>query len=376
MGQVYKAIDTRLGRQVAIKIVTEAFSQRFDREARTIASLNHPSICALHDIGPNYLVMEYLEGETLAARIKRGPVPLHEALTVAIATARALGAAHQRGIVHRDLKPGNIMLTPGGAKLLDFGLAKHEKPGLNRDEAVTMPVSDSAQVVGTLLYMAPEQLQGKPADARSDIFAFGAVLYEMLSGKRAFDRQSSADIIVAVSREEPKPLRDLVRDVPDDLRALDTIRREVGMVFQSFNLVPRTRALANVALPLQYAGLSRAERNERAMRALDWVGLTDRADHLPSELSGGQQQRAAVARALVMNPALILADEPTGNLDTHSTAEVLDVFKHLNRQGRTIVLITHEEDVAAHARRVIRLRDGRVVADDQTAEVESHGVVA
>jgi formylglycine-generating enzyme required for sulfatase activity/dienelactone hydrolase len=220
MGEVYKAVDTRLGRQVAIKVVAEAFSQRFDREARTIASLNHPSICALHDIGPNYLVMEYLEGESLAARIKRGPMPLHEALTIAIATARALVSAHQRGIVHRDLKPGNIMLTPAGAKLLDFGLAKYEQPGLAADQAVTMPVSDSAQVVGTLLYMAPEQLQGKPADARSDIFAFGAVLYEMLSGKRAFDRQSSADVIVALSREEPKPLRELVRGVPDDLRQL------------------------------------------------------------------------------------------------------------------------------------------------------------
>lgn len=220
MGEVYKAVDTRLGRQVAIKVVAEAFSQRFDREARTIASLSHPSICALHDIGPNYLVMEYLEGESLAARIKRGPLPLHEALAIAIATARALGAAHQRGIVHRDLKPGNIMLTLSGAKLLDFGLAKYEQPSFGGDQTITLPVSDSAQVVGTLLYMAPEQLQGKQADPRSDIFAFGAVLYEMLSGKRAFDRQSSADVIVAVSREEPKPLRDLVRDVPDDLRHL------------------------------------------------------------------------------------------------------------------------------------------------------------
>ena len=219
--EVYKAEDSRLGRQVAIKVVGEAFSQRFDREARTIASLNHPSICALHDIGPNYLVMEYLEGESLAARIKRGPLPLHEALAIAIATARALAVAHKRGIVHRDLKPGNIMLTPCGRQVARFWSCQaRATDGLSADVTATMPVSDSAQVVGTLLYMAPEQIQGKPADARSDIFAFGAVLYEMLSGKRAFDRQSSADIIVAVSREEPKPLHELVRDVPDDLRQL------------------------------------------------------------------------------------------------------------------------------------------------------------
>jgi eukaryotic-like serine/threonine-protein kinase len=220
MGEVYKAVDTRLGRQVAIKLVSEALSQRFEREARTIASLNHPCICALHDIGPNYLVMEYLEGETLAARIKKGPLSLSETLNIAIATASALGAAHARGIVHRDLKPGNIMLTPSGAKLLDFGLAKYEQSSAAGEETMAVPISDTAQIVGTLLYMAPEQLQGKPADARSDIFAFGSVVYEMLSGKRAFDRQSSADIIVAVSREEPRPLRELVRDVPDELRHL------------------------------------------------------------------------------------------------------------------------------------------------------------
>ncbi len=220
MGEVYKAVDTRLGRQVAIKLVSETFSQRFEREARTIASLNHPSICALHDIGPNYLVMEYLEGETLAARIKRGPLSLSETLNIAIATASALGSAHTKGIVHRDLKPGNIMLTQSGAKLLDFGLAKYEQLSVAGEETLTAPISDDARVVGTLLYMAPEQLQGKPADARSDIFAFGSVVYEMLSGKRAFDRQSSAGIIVAVSSEEPRPLRELVRDVPDELRQL------------------------------------------------------------------------------------------------------------------------------------------------------------
>jgi putative ABC transport system ATP-binding protein len=154
-----------------------------------------------------------------------------------------------------------------------------------------------------------------------------------------------------------------VRDIAEDDLA-DLRNRKIGFVFQSFNLVPRTSAVANVELPLAYAGLGRSERRRRAVGALSAVGMADRLHHRPSELSGGQQQRTAVARAIVTNPAIVLADEPTGNLDSHSTQEILAIFRRLNAEGRTVVLITHEEDVAACARRVIRLSDGRVLSDE------------
>ena len=160
-----------------------------------------------------------------------------------------------------------------------------------------------------------------------------------------------------------------VREVEEDTLS-DVRNRFIGFVFQSFNLIPRTRALANVELPMSYAGLPRAVRRERALAALDAVGLGDRIDHVPSELSGGQQQRVAIARALVTNPALILADEPTGNLDTASGEEVLGLFERLSDEGRTIVLITHEDEVAAHARRVIRIRDGVIIADERSETSE------
>jgi putative ABC transport system ATP-binding protein len=160
-----------------------------------------------------------------------------------------------------------------------------------------------------------------------------------------------------------------VRDIAEDDLA-DLRNRKIGFVFQSFNLVARTTALANVELPLAYAGLGRRERRARAIAALAAVGMEDRLHHLPSELSGGQQQRAAVARAIVTDPAIVLADEPTGNLDSHSTEEILGVFARLNGEGRTVVLITHESDVAARARRVVRLADGRVLSDQPAGSRE------
>jgi putative ABC transport system ATP-binding protein len=160
-----------------------------------------------------------------------------------------------------------------------------------------------------------------------------------------------------------------VRGIDEDTLA-DVRNREIGFVFQNFNLIPRTRALANVELPLAYAGLPRAARHERALSALAQVGLGRRVHHFPSELSGGQQQRVAIARALVTNPAMILADEPTGALDTVSSAEVMGIFRRLSEQGRTIILITHEQDVAAHARRVIRVSDGRIINDEQSESTE------
>jgi serine/threonine protein kinase len=191
MGEVYKAKDTRLGRSVAIKVLLghhaedPAMRERFEREARAISALSHPSICTLHDIGEHegthFLVMEYLEGETLAARLARGPMPLNQVLKLGAEIAVALAAAHGRGIVHRDLKPGNVMLTDGGVKLLDFGLAKLHAASqgiadLTAPETASGPLTEQGAIVGTLQYMAPEQLEGKEADARSDIFAFGCLV--------------------------------------------------------------------------------------------------------------------------------------------------------------------------------------------------------
>ena len=199
MGEVYRATDTRLGRDVAIKVAKKQFSERFESEARSIAQLNHPHICQLYDVGPNYLVMELVEGAPL-----KGPLPFDKAIEYAGQILDALDAAHKKGITHRDLKPANILVTKQGIKLLDFGLAKQTAPLKETDG--TRALTGQGQILGTLQYMSPEQLQGKEVDARSDLFSFGCVLYEMLTGKRAFEGQSAASVIAAILEREPAPL--------------------------------------------------------------------------------------------------------------------------------------------------------------------------
>src|SRR6516164_2809699 len=211
MGEVYRARDTRLERTVAIKILTAQVSkdpirkQRFEREAKTISGLNHPRICVLYDVGHSdgidYLVMEYIEGETVAQRLERGALPLEWVLKYGVQIADALDKAHRSGVVHRDLKPGNVMLTSTGAKLLDFGLAKPTVATglatLTADAPVHSPVTQEGTIVGTFQYMSPEQVEGKEVDARSDIFSFGTLLYEMVTGRRAFEGKTQVSVAAA-----------------------------------------------------------------------------------------------------------------------------------------------------------------------------------
>ena len=238
MGEVYRARDTRLDRTVAIKVLPEHLHssaearQRFDREARAISALNHPNICHLYDVGQqdqiSFLVMEYLEGETLAHRLQKGPIPLDQVLSIADQICEGLEQAHRTGLVHRDLKPSNIMLTRSGAKLMDFGLAKTPAAtavgtGSASESLVTMsqtPLTAQGSIVGTFQYMSPEQVEGKDTDGRTDIFSFGAVLYEMVTGIRAFEGKTTASTIAAVLAAEPKPISAVGRIAPPALENL------------------------------------------------------------------------------------------------------------------------------------------------------------
>jgi eukaryotic-like serine/threonine-protein kinase len=228
MGEVYKANDTRLDRAVAIKVLREHFANdsdrraRFEREARAVSKLNHPNICTLYDVGhdngTDFLVVEFLDGESLAERLTKGALPIDQALTIAIQIAGALDAAHRAGIVHRDLKPANVMLTKTGAKLLDFGIARmaHAAEAVAAPQITSTLTGDGA-LLGTVHYMAPEQLEGREADARSDIFAFGAVLYEMLTGRRAFAGETLSAVAAAVLESQPIALKSIQPLVASDL---------------------------------------------------------------------------------------------------------------------------------------------------------------
>src|ERR1700704_3487135 len=278
MGEVYRARDTRLERTVAIKILPPQFSsdpvrkQRFEREAKTISSLNHPHICVLHDIGHqdgvDYIVRECVEGETLAKRLEKGPLPLDQVLKYGAQIADALDKAHRSGIVHRDLKPANIILTTTGAKLLDFGLAK---PALPLATAATLttarsPVTEQGTIMGTFQYMSPEQLQGNELDARSDIFSFGAVLYEMVTGKRAFAGKSQLSVANAILEKEPEPISTMKPMTPASLD--HTIRRCLTKDPEE-----RWQAARDLALELKWTAESGARTNSPVHAPLGRNGL-------------------------------------------------------------------------------------------------------
>jgi eukaryotic-like serine/threonine-protein kinase len=268
MGEVYKARDTRLDRTVALKVLPahlagdEDRRARFEREARTISSLNHSHICTLFDVGrqesTDYLVMEYLEGETLADRLSKGRLTVDQVLRLGVEMAGALEAAHRAGITHRDLKPGNVMLTKGGAKLLDFGLAKTPMSAGGADAARSelptraRPLTSEGSLVGTLPYMAPEQVEGKAADARTDIFALGAVLYEMVTGRRAFEGKSQASLIAAILEKDPVPAASLQPLTPPALEHVvqSCLAKDPGDRWQSAGDVKRE---------LQWIAATRAE---------------------------------------------------------------------------------------------------------------------
>jgi eukaryotic-like serine/threonine-protein kinase len=275
MGEVYRALDTRLGRTVAVKVLASHLSsspelkQRMEREARAISSLNHPHICQLYDIGSqngtDYLVMEFLEGETLAERLRNGAMPLADVYKIGIAVAEALAVAHRSGIVHRDLKPGNIMLTQGGAKLMDFGLAKplgaQTTAGSGSAPAFTAaatlsgpsplsPLTTAGSIIGTIQYMSPEQIEGKEADARSDIFAFGAVLYEMVAGKRPFAGKSQISLASSILESEPEPVSALK---PNTSPAFEHV---VTTCLQK-NPDERYQSAQDIRLELQWIGADR-----------------------------------------------------------------------------------------------------------------------
>src|SRR5262252_6650342 len=298
MGEVYKARDTRLDRTVAIKILASHLSsspelkQRMEREARAISSLNHPNICHLYDIGSqdgaDFLVMEFLEVQTLADRLRGGTIPLPEIYKIGIAVADALAFAHRHGIIHRDLKPGNIMLTKSGAKLMDFGLAKPLGAQASGADSASAPPSFTAvatlsgpspltpltsagSIIGTIQYMSPEQIEGKEADVRSDIFAFGAVLYEMAAGKRPFQGKSQISLASSILESDPEPISKLKPVTPAAFEHVVTtcLHKNPEERYQTAHDIKLELQLIAAAKPV--ANTAAADSSVRPYRQLGWV---------------------------------------------------------------------------------------------------------
>jgi Tol biopolymer transport system component len=344
MGEVYKARDTRLQRVVAIKVLSGSadvgpeLTRRFEREAQAIAALNHPNICVVHDVGKEdgtpYFVMEYLEGETLAARLSRGALPLEQALQYAVGIADALDKAHRAGVVHRDVKPANIVLTRSGAKLLDFGLAKLAPSDPVRGAVETVTAGENltrhGAILGTLQYMAPEQIEGLEADARTDIFAFGAVLYEMVTGTKAFSGTSQASLMVSILEHDPAPMSALAPATPALLDRIVTIclAKEPGNRWQSARDL--TLQLEGIAGLPAAAGVPRRLARER-------IALTFAALGALALLASAVAYYRAPA---VKSPALVF----TIPMPATSVSRIpLDPFTAVSPDGRHIAFTVRTE---------------------------------
>jgi Tol biopolymer transport system component len=323
MGEVYRAVDSRLNRTVAVKILPVHLSEktdaleRFQREARAISQLSHANICQLYDIGEqngiHYLVMEYLEGETLAARLMKGRLPIEQVLRHGAEIAEGLDAAHRSGVVHRDLKPGNIMLTRTGAKLLDFGLAKSTVPLTTKSSDllatltsphVSSPLTAEGTVIGTYQYMSPEQLEGKEADSRSDIFSFGAVLYEMATGKRAFEGKSQVSVASAILEKDPEPVTTHQPTAPSSLQSVvqGALMKEPDARWQSAADIARQlrwMSASQSAPSASSPGISSPRTRERAL----WALLVAALMIAVAWLAVGSRPRLRTVRASITSPA-------------------------------------------------------------------------
>ena len=314
MGEVYEARDVRLDRAVAIKVLPAELSgdaerrDRFTREAKAVARLNHSHICTLHDVGEHdgihFLVMELIEGETLAERLEKGALPLDQALRYGAEIADALDKAHRKGIVHRDLKPGNVMLTKAGVKLLDFGLAKlTQSEAEGRSPLSELPTQQKALtadgvIMGTFQYMAPEQLEGKEVDTRTDVFAFGVTLYEMLTGERPFEGKSSASLIAAIIEREPRSLKEindatppalsqliegcLAKDPEDRWQSMADVTRQLQWIATAPG-IDTTSTQTQKMTVLPYALLTGAAVIVAALVGL-WIGRSDEVPRSPSSV--------------------------------------------------------------------------------------------